>query len=153
MRSAVWRARSSGLDTTRSTPLSASPIASAWAIPTSSNGGSRRPTRRPLALKALRPWRTRISTPTVEHTGGRGQSDEGGVEVAGPPEDLAAAAIRQAEAPPRPDEHGQPDELEHEAHAAPVERRQRLRTEPCPADGPPERVAVGESAVEDQVQE
>src|SRR4051812_29602749 len=152
MYSAVWRARRRGLAMTRSMLFRASPMAAAWLSPTSSSGGSSRPTSRPAALKPVRPWRTRISTPLVDHTP-EGPLHECGIEVSRPPEQPPAAGIGQPEAVPPPGEDDEADDLEHHADHTPVDRRQRLVAGRGPAERPPEHLGVAPRPVEDEMQE
>ena len=89
-------------------------MAAAWAMPTSSRGGSRRPTSFPAALNAVRPWRTRISTALVDHT-----SDD---EVTGPPEHATPAPVGQVEAVPGPRQDGEADQLEQDVPRPALDR-------------------------------
>ncbi len=66
--SAVSVARRSGLLISTSTAPTCSATMAACLRPTSSSGSSMRPCSRPAALRAVRPWRTRISTPSVNHS-------------------------------------------------------------------------------------
>src|SRR5438477_9464321 len=152
MYSAVSRARRKGLEMTRSTPLRASPMAAACVRLTSSSGGSSRPIRRPEALNPVRPWRTRISTLTVDHTR-EGCSHERRIEVTGAPEQAPAAGVGEPEPPPGPHQDHQSDQLHDHADGAPVERRQRLVTGTGTAERPPEDRRVGPRSVEDEVEE
>ena len=104
-----------------------SATALAWRWPTSSSGSSMRPCSRPVALSAVRPWRTRISTTVKCSTGPGARHDE------------QAAVVQEATAP-APGRSRCERRQTHTSMASPTSSR--ARSQPRPAPPPAAAVVV-----------